>query len=595
MRQLGRSTVAVLVSAVFAAVATLVPAGPASASGYPWTVVPTPNSAGALETSLADTSCTPGGFCMAVGATNHGRVDQAFSEYMQDSPWAVVNTPSSSPNRANDLYGVSCVSASFCVAVGVAATSGIGQTLIEQWDGSTWKLLPSPDTNPGEAQQLQAVSCTSVTSCQAVGSVDEVAGTTDTLVESWNGATWSIEGSPDEGTGGLSELDGVSCPASTECTAVGSYFNGSVDQTLVESWNGTTWSVVPSPDPSSGTTSVLTSASCPLPTACTAVGYSAPGSTFQTLVERWNGAVWAVVPSPDTAPTDFDVLQSVSCASPTWCSAVGSSTPDGSTYSNLIEQSGGGAWTVTPAPPDPPGGGELHGVWCVARGTCTAVGDSPGAAPVVTEGLTVGPGYWLVAGDGGVFSFGTSVFHGSEGGRPLASPIVGLAPTPDRQGYWQVAGDGGIFSFGDAGFYGSMGGKPLNSPIVGIAPTPDGRGYWLVASDGGIFAFGDATFQGSMGGKPLNSPIVGMAATPDGRGYWLVASDGGIFAFGDATFQGSMGGKPLNEPIVGMAATGDGQGYWLVAGDGGIFSYGDATFEGSTGGTPLVAPIVGIG
>ena len=286
MRQLGRSTVAVLVSAVFAAVATLVPAGPASASGYPWTVVPTPNSAGALETSLADTSCTPGGFCMAVGATNHGRVDQAFSEYMQDSPWAVVNTPSSSPNRANDLYGVSCVSASFCVAVGVAATSGIGQTLIEQWDGSTWKLLPSPDTNPGEAQQLQAVSCTSVTSCQAVGSVDEVAGTTDTLVESWNGATWSIVGSPDEGTGGLSELDGVSCPASTECTAVGSYFNGSVepDPGRVLERHGPGRSCR-APIRRSGTTSVLTSASCPLPTACTAVGYSAPGSTFQTLVE----------------------------------------------------------------------------------------------------------------------------------------------------------------------------------------------------------------------------------------------------------------------------------------------------------------------
>ena len=59
-------------------------------------------------------------------------------------------------------------------------------------------------------------------------------------------------------------------------------------------------------------------------------------------------------------------------------------------------------------------------------------------------------------------------------------------------GYWMVASDGGLFSFGAAGFFGSMGGQPLNKPIVGMAATPDGGGYWEVASDGGIFCFGDA-------------------------------------------------------------------------------------------------------
>ncbi|MCL4445497.1 MAG: hypothetical protein M1134_01275, partial [Actinobacteria bacterium] len=82
---------------------------------------------------------------------------------------------------------------------------------------------------------------------------------------------------------------------------------------------------------------------------------------------------------------------------------------------------------------------------------------------------------------------------------------------PAEGGYYEVASDGGIFSFGPgATFYGSMGGKPLNKPIVGIATTPQG-GYYEVASDGGIFSFGPgATFYGSMGGKPLNKPIVGM-------------------------------------------------------------------------------------
>ena len=73
-------------------------------------------------------------------------------------------------------------------------------------------------------------------------------------------------------------------------------------------------------------------------------------------------------------------------------------------------------------------------------------------------------------------------------------------PTPDGGGYWLVAGDGGVFAYGDAQFFGSMGGRALNAPVVDLAPTPDGGGYWLVASDGGVFAFGDAQFLGSMGG-----------------------------------------------------------------------------------------------
>ena len=169
---------------------------------------------------------------------------------------------------------------------------------------------------------------------------------------------------------------------------------------------------------------------------------------------------------------------------------------------------------------------------------------------------------------------------------PLAlnKPIVGMATTPDGKGYWLVASDGGVFTFGDAAYYGSMGGTRLNKPIVGMAATPHGHGYWMVAADGGIFTFGSAAFYGSMGGTRLNQPVVGMAATGDGKGYWMVAADGGVFTFGDAPFYGSMGGTRLNQPIVGMAATGDGKGYWMVAADGGIFTFGDASFEGSESG-----------
>jgi Glycosyl hydrolases family 43 len=215
--------------------------------------------------------------------------------------------------------------------------------------------------------------------------------------------------------------------------------------------------------------------------------------------------------------------------------------------------------------------------------------------PVVgTASTPDSKGYWLVAADGGVFTFGDATFFGSTGGIHLNQPIVGMAPTPDGRGYWLVAADGGIFTYGDATFFGSTGAIHLNQPIVGMAATPDGRGYWLVAADGGIFTYGDARFFGSTGAIHLNRPIVGMAASPDGEGYRLVASDGGIFTFGDTRFLGSTGAMHLNQPIVGMAATADGGGYWLVASDGGIFTFGDARFFGSTGAIHLNEPIVGM-
>ncbi len=203
-------------------------------------------------------------------------------------------------------------------------------------------------------------------------------------------------------------------------------------------------------------------------------------------------------------------------------------------------------------------------------------------------------GYWTVASDGGIFSFGSSLFYGSMGGKHLNKPMVGMASTPDGQGYWTVASDGGIFTFGDGIFYGSTGSLILNKPMVGMAPTNDGKGYWTVSADGGVFTFGDAVFYGSTGSMKLNKPVVAIVPTWDDGGYWLIASDGGVFAFGDAVFYGSMGGTPLNGPMVGAAPTPDGFGYWTVAFDGGIFSFGDAIFFGSMGRKPLNAPMVGM-
>ena len=209
---------------------------------------------------------------------------------------------------------------------------------------------------------------------------------------------------------------------------------------------------------------------------------------------------------------------------------------------------------------------------------------NPAGAPVAGAGS----GYWTLAADGGIFSFGAARFFGSMGGQRLNQPVRGLTATPTGGGYWLVASDGGIFAFGDATFAGSTGAIALNRPIVGMAATPTGGGYWLVASDGGIFAFGDAGFHGSTGGVVLNQPIVGMAATPSGGGYWLVASDGGIFSFGDARFAGSTGGRPPS-PVTSIASGPDGGGYWLTTVGGTVLPYGSARWHGEVAGVGYCA------
>ena len=176
-------------------------------------------------------------------------------------------------------------------------------------------------------------------------------------------------------------------------------------------------------------------------------------------------------------------------------------------------------------------------------------------------------GYWLVAADGGVFTYGRrrSLKYGSNG----ALALERNRSLPWRQ-HPMAAATGLSPPTGASSLSATLRSTApparwrLFKPIVGHgAHSRTARATGWCASDGGIFSFGDAQFYGSTGAIALNDPIVAMAPTPDGRGYWLVASDGGIFTFGDAAFYGSTAadaptrsGREDRAHFLGQRATG---------------------------------------
>jgi hypothetical protein len=211
-------------------------------------------------------------------------------------------------------------------------------------------------------------------------------------------------------------------------------------------------------------------------------------------------------------------------------------------------------------------------------------------------------GYWLVATDGGVFAYGDAGFYGSipgvglnpaGSGRPhsLNAPIVGMVPTYDNAGYFMVASDGGVFSFGDATFEGSCPGiGGCEGAAVAVMPDASGNGYWVVTSSGHVYTFGDAQYLGAPG--PQSVPVTSAVRTSDGNGYWILFGNGAVAGYGDAVDAGGPVGTTsgLNPATAIFAA--DGGGYWVATATGGVFSYGGAQFDGSLGGTRLNEPII---
>lgn len=221
-------------------------------------------------------------------------------------------------------------------------------------------------------------------------------------------------------------------------------------------------------------------------------------------------------------------------------------------------------------------------------------GDPCPSGSTAVHGLAQAPfsdlqGYFETDPAGDVFTFGYGAnYRGDLAGRHLNQPVRGIAVTPDGAGYWLVAGDGGIFAFGDAKYHGSCPQIGCNvTDIVGMASTPDGGGYWLVGSDGGVFTFGNARYYGSQAGN-IQCPVVGMSATPEANAYWLVDQCANVYPF-DGYYNGFVQGvasiyaspPPGYEDIQGITPTLEGLGYYIWSSGGNIWSEGDALWYGS--------------
>jgi hypothetical protein len=343
-----------------------------------WSVTPSPTPADISgPVYLNRVSCTSPTSCMAVGYYYNGSPYQTLIESWNGTDWSIMPSPNPS-NNYDYLNGVSCTSSTNCVAVGAYWDSSANlplQTLIETWNGTEWSITASPDQSSSD-NELQGVSCTRSTECMAVGWYSSSSGPENqTLIEVWNGTSWSVAPSPNPGSG-RDDLLGVSCSRSISCQAVGSRLGskpGKKIRTLVESWNGTTWSSISSPSPGFEANN-LSSVSCTSSASCIAVGTDSNGGPPGSLIESWNGTVWSI-DSAAGKGSFGNGLAGVSCISSTDCVAVGeySANSEGTIEETLVESWDGRAWSVTLSP-NKGGSNNLSNVSCISSTACVAVG-----------------------------------------------------------------------------------------------------------------------------------------------------------------------------------------------------------------------------
>ncbi len=348
-------------------------------NGTAWTQRHIPSPPPSLLAKLTSVSCPSAISCTAVGFYGDMAQDFAgFTETWNGTVWTMRTLFNANLGQVT-LYGVSCPSALDCRAVGSAFVNPFVEVpLAEMGTGTVWRVqkvhLPKGVGN----NSLAAVSCPSATACTAVGFRFKSSARYLTLVEAWNGTTWTFQNTPNPRGATYSALDAVACVSAADCTAVGYYYaNGAQNPTaFAEGWNGKTWTIQATPNPSGADNSSLTGVSCSSATTCMAVGDYVNGSgNFVSLAETWDGAVWTVQSTPNPTGATVSFLTGVSCGAPSNCVAVGAYAKSSGKRVGLAEVWDGTAWTIKTVPsPSGARGSSLGGVSCPSVTVCTAVG-----------------------------------------------------------------------------------------------------------------------------------------------------------------------------------------------------------------------------
>ncbi len=292
--------------------------------------------------------------------------------------WSLQSTQNASGAEHSALYDIACepASTSLCVAVGKKTASGVSSPYAQGWNGSAWSNQTPIAPEKATAGELQSVHCLSKTSCMASGSYTNGSGTFS-LVESWNGTNWSIQATPNPSEASESIFKGISCKVATACIAVGSSVKSGTRTSLAELGNSGTWSLQTVPSAEGALASELNGVDCTSSTSCIAVGaYTVSGGANWALAASWNGTSWSLqsVPKPEGAKKS--TLLDISCSDSTHCTAVGGYNNASSVQVSFVERWNGSTWSQQTSPnPEKSSNTVLQNVSCVDRYSCVGVGD----------------------------------------------------------------------------------------------------------------------------------------------------------------------------------------------------------------------------
>jgi len=352
--------------------------GPATACHGGWQVHTGP--AGARESDeLLGVSAAPSGDVWAVGvALPPGRPARTLVERWQGSAWRAVPSPDA-PSGGSFLNAVVAVSASDAWAVGLSRSpGGPARTLVLHWDGRRWAITPSPNAGPGD-NSLVSVAAASVRDAWAVGYRD-AKGVYRALVEHWDGYRWTVVrlpplprlGGPGNG------LNAVGASASGVVWAVGGSARArGPSQPLVLRADGRSWSSVLASVSLHGATLNGVAA---WGSGAWVVGAMRSGGGERAFSLQADRRRWRVDPIDLAASLSAD-LTAIWAAAPDDAWAVGSSF-DGRWYRPLVERAVGERWSRVPTPGIPGYDGHLMAVAGSAGGELWAVGSaSRGAGP----------------------------------------------------------------------------------------------------------------------------------------------------------------------------------------------------------------------